>query len=309
MDFHHVSVLYKETIKGLNIKENGIYVDATLGGGGHTLGIFDSSSNVQVIGIDQDEEAIEASKNRLYKYENNILFIKDNFKNIKQILKENNIDFIDGAVIDLGVSSHQIDTVSRGFTYQKDAPLDMRMDKNKDFSALNIINEYKEEDLIKIFHKYGEEKFAKRIAGNIVKSRSKKSIKTTGELVDIIKRSIPASYMRDGHPGKRVFQAIRIEVNNELEIIDNALLDFIDVLRSGGRMAVITFHSLEDRIVKKTFNEAAKGCTCPPEFPICVCNKKPVVKLVNKKPIVPNENEIKNNPRSRSSKLRIIEKI
>lgn len=310
MDFHHISVLYNEVLEGLDIKKNGIYVDATLGGGGHAKGICEKLADGRLIGIDQDTDALEAAKETLKEYSSKITIINDNFKNIKLVLNDLNINYIDGAVIDLGVSSYQLDTAERGFSYKQNAPLDMRMDKSGELDAYYVVNNYSEDALFKVLSEYGEERWSKRIASFIIKEREQKSIDTTTELVEIIKKSIPASARRDGpHPAKRSFQAIRIEVNNELEIIEEAIKNFIDVMAPGGRIAVITFHSLEDRIVKNTFKQLATGCKCPPQFPICVCGGKPKVKLINRKPILPNGKELDKNFRARSSKLRIAEKL
>lgn len=309
MEFNHVSVLLKESVDALNINKNGIYADGTLGGGGHSYEILKNLDGGMLVGIDRDKEAICAAKNRLKDFEN-VLYVNDNYKNIKDILKNNNIDKLDGAVLDLGVSSYQLDNPERGFSYANDAPLDMRMNKDDSFSAYNVVNEYSKEDLIRIFFEYGEEKFSKRIAENIVEARSIKQIETTGELSEIVKKSIPAKTVKKGsHPAKRVFQAIRIEVNGELEYLENAVRDFFDVLKTGGRLAIITFHSLEDRAVKNVFSSLATGCICPKEFPVCVCNNKPKGKIITRKPIIPSDKEIEENKRSKSSKLRVIEKI
>lgn len=311
MDFHHVSVMLEESIDALNIKPEGIYVDATLGGGGHSYRICEKlGSNGKLIGIDQDVNAIAASTERLKDYKEKIILVNDNFKNIKEILQRLNILSVDGVVADLGVSSHQLDEGERGFSYQQDAPLDMRMDRKNPLSAYNIINEYSEEELTNIIFSYGEEKWARRIAKFIVQRRETAPISTTGELVDVIKKAIPAAARRDGpHPAKRTFQAIRIAVNNELGILESAIMDFADILKPGGRMAIITFHSLEDRIVKQTFSRLSSKCECPPQFPVCVCGKKPVTKIVVRKPIVPSEQELTVNPRARSAKLRVVEKL
>ncbi len=310
MEFKHISVLFNETLDGLNIKSNGIYADGTLGGGGHSHGILERDNTVKLIGIDQDIEAIEAAKKRLSDFPDNVTFVNRNFSEILSILEDLNIKEIDGAVLDLGVSSYQLDNKDRGFSYMQDAPLDMRMNRHNQKSAYTVVNEYSKEDLTRIFYEYGEENWSKRIAEFIVERRGEKPIETTGELVDIIKAAIPKKARMDGgHPAKRVFQAIRIEVNGELEILKQSILDFASVLKSGGRLAVITFHSLEDRIVKNTFAELATGCTCPKDFPICVCGKKPVVKVITRKPILPSKDEEEQNSRSKSAKLRIIEKL
>jgi 16S rRNA (cytosine1402-N4)-methyltransferase len=309
MEFKHVSVLLNEVIEALNIKENGIYVDCTLGGAGHSSEILKRlSPEGRLIGIDQDTNAIKAAKERLKGY-SNVTYVHDNFYNIDCILKELNIDGVDGVLMDLGVSSYQLDTAERGFSYMKDAPLDMRMNTEKSISAYEIVNEYSEEELFGIIRDYGEEKFAKKIARNIVSSRNIKPIETTLELVDVIKKSIPIKFQQGGHPAKKTFQAIRIEVNKELEILNKAVEDSIKNLNSGGRIAIITFHSLEDRIIKTKFKELQNPCTCPKEFPVCVCGKKPVIDIITKKPIEPSEEEKDSNPRSRSSKLRVAQKI
>ncbi|ADL51492.1 16S rRNA (cytosine(1402)-N(4))-methyltransferase RsmH [Clostridium cellulovorans] len=310
MEFKHVSVLLEECIEGLSIKPDGIYVDCTLGGAGHSFEIVKQlTSEGRLIGIDQDTNAINAAKEKLKDY-NNVTYVHDNFHNIGEILENLNIDKVDGILMDLGVSSHQLDVAERGFSYMKDAPLDMRMNQERDFSAYDIVNTYSEEQLFKIIRDYGEEKFAKRIASFIVKNRNEKTIETTFQLVEIIKNAIPAKARREGpHPAKRTFQAIRIEVNKELEILDKAINDGIDKLALDGRICIITFHSLEDRIVKNIYKEQANPCTCPKEFPICICNRKPKVKIISRKPIEASAEELEYNPRSRSAKLRVAEKI
>ncbi|GKX66114.1 16S rRNA (cytosine(1402)-N(4))-methyltransferase RsmH [Inconstantimicrobium mannanitabidum] len=310
MEFKHVSVLLNECIEGLNIKENGIYVDCTLGGAGHSSHIIEKlSSEGLLIGIDQDTEALKAANEKLSKYENKKL-VHNNFYNIKSILEDLEVEKVDGILMDLGVSSYQLDNPERGFSYMNDAELDMRMDRENSLSAYDVVNSYSEEELARIIREYGEEKFAKRIANFIVNARKEKAVETTFELVEIIKKAIPAKARREGpHPAKRTFQAIRIEVNRELSIIEQTILDGVEKLNKGGRMAIITFHSLEDRIVKNTFRTLQNPCTCPREFPICICNKKPVVKLINNKPIEASAEELEYNPRSRSAKLRILEKI
>lgn len=309
MEFKHVSVLLEETIEALNIKEDGIYVDCTLGGGGHSYEILKRlSDRGRIIGIDQDISALNAAKERLKEF-CNVTYVYNNFYNIDEILKELNIDKIDGIIMDLGVSSYQLDEAERGFSYMKDAPLDMRMNRNNELSAYDVVNNYSEDALYKIIKDYGEDNFAKRIAKFIVERRERKTIKTTGELVEIIKDAIPAKFQKDGHPAKRTFQAIRIEVNKELEILDKAVEDSIEHLNKGGRIAIITFHSLEDRKIKVKFKELENPCTCPSDFPMCVCGKKPLIKLVNKKPIDPSEEEKKINSRSKSAKLRVAERI
>ncbi|EOU1110237.1 TPA: 16S rRNA (cytosine(1402)-N(4))-methyltransferase RsmH [Clostridium perfringens] len=310
MEFKHVSVLLDECINALNIKEDGIYVDCTLGGAGHSSEIVKRlSSYGRLIGFDQDKDALKAAGERLKDYKN-VTYVHSNFYAIYDVLTDLGIDGVDGILMDLGVSSYQLDNGERGFSYMQDAPLDMRMNRENEFSAYEIVNTYSEEELYRIIKEYGEEKFAKRIAGFIVKNREEKNIETTLELVEIIKAAIPAKARREGpHPAKRTFQAIRIEVNKELEIISKTILDGVKKLNKGGRMAIITFHSLEDRIVKNTFKELANPCTCPSEFPVCVCNRKPEVKLISRKPIEASKEELEFNPRSRSAKLRIIEKL
>lgn len=310
MEFKHVSVLLNQCIEALNIKEDGIYVDCTLGGAGHSSEIIKKlSKKGRLIGIDQDINALEASKKRLENYDN-VTYVHNNFYNIKEVLEELNIDKVDGILMDLGVSSHQLDEGERGFSYMKDAPLDMRMNRDSNFSAFNVVNSYSEEELTRVIRDYGEEKFARRIAKFIVDRRAAKAIETTYELVDIIKAAIPAKARREGpHPAKRTFQAIRIEVNNELGILDRAIEDGVAKLNEGGRIAVITFHSLEDRIIKNKYRQLEKPCTCPKEFPVCICGKVQEIKIITRKPIEPSETEVEENPRSRSAKLRIAEKI
>lgn len=310
MEFKHVSVLLNECIEALNIKGNGIYVDCTLGGAGHSSEIVKNlSKKGRLIGIDQDTDALKAAKERLKDY-GNVTFVHNNFYNIKEIIENLNIEAVDGILMDLGVSSYQLDTGERGFSYMKDGLLDMRMNRDDYLSAHDVVNNYSEEELYKVIKEYGEEKFAKRIANFIVKAREKEEIKTTFELVDIIKAAIPAKARREGpHPAKRTFQAIRIEVNGELRILDKAIRDGVEKLNKGGRMAIITFHSLEDRIVKTVYKDLQNPCTCPKEFPICTCGKKPTVKLITRKPIDPSKEEVEMNPRSRSAKLRVLEKL
>ncbi|SHI17821.1 MULTISPECIES: 16S rRNA (cytosine(1402)-N(4))-methyltransferase RsmH [Clostridium] len=310
MEFKHVSVLLEECIEALNIKKQGYYVDCTMGGAGHSSHIVSNLNNDgRLIGIDQDTDALNAAKEKLKDY-NNVIYVHNNFHNIYDILEELNIEKVDGILMDLGVSSYQLDAGERGFSYMQDAPLDMRMNRDKEFSAYDVINDYSEEDLYRIIKDYGEERFSKRIASFIVKRRNEKPIETTLELVDIIKAAIPAKARRDGpHPAKRTFQAIRIEVNGELEILDKAIDDSVKKLNSNGRLAIITFHSLEDRIVKNKFRDLENPCKCPKEFPICACGKKPTVKVLSRKAIAPTDEEIEVNPRSRSAKLRVLEKI
>lgn len=310
MEFKHVSVLLNECIDALDIKKDGIYVDCTLGGAGHSSHILKHlSKDGMLIGIDQDRDALKAAKERLKDYDN-VRYVHSNFYNIDNILTELDVDKVDGILMDLGVSSYQLDEASRGFSYMQDAHLDMRMNRDNDFSAYEVVNNYSEEELYKIIRDYGEERFAKRIANFIVNKRNIKPIETTFELVDIIKAAIPAKARREGpHPAKRTFQAIRIEVNSELKILNKTIEDGINRLNPGGRMAIITFHSLEDRIVKLKFRELENPCTCPKEFPVCVCGKKPLIKVLSKKGIAPTEKEIEENPRSRSAKVRVVEKI
>lgn len=282
MEFKHISVLLEETIDSLNIKEDGVYVDCTLGGGGHSKEILKKLSHKgKLIGIDQDTSAIKAAKERLKDYEN-VIYVHNNFYNIDSILEELDIDKVDGIIMDLGVSSYQLDEASRGFSYMKDAPLDMRMNREENLSAYGVINNYEEEELFKILKNYGEEKFSRKIARFIVEKRTENPIETTGELVEIIRKAIPAKFQREGHPAKRTFQAIRIEVNKELQILNKAIEDSVNRLNKDGRLSIITFHSLEDRIVKVKFKELEKPCTCPPSFPICVCGKEPQIKIITK---------------------------
>ncbi len=310
MEFKHISVLYEESIRALNVKDGGVYVDGTLGGGGHSFGILSQSSDCRLIGIDRDKDAIEAAKKRLEPFGGRVTLVKDNFCNIRQILRDRGIDKIDGAALDLGVSSYQLDNADRGFSYMHNAPLDMRMDTEDGLNAREVVNSYSEEELTRIFFDYGEEKWSKRIAEFITERRREKPIETTFELVGIIKAAIPKGARLDGgHPAKRVFQAIRIEVNGELKILDKAIRDFADCLKPKGRLAIITFHSLEDRIVKNAYRSLAEGCICPKDFPVCVCGHKPQVKIITRKPILPSEEEIKTNPRAKSAKLRAAEKL
>ena len=309
MEFKHYSVMLNETVDGLNVKENGIYVDCTLGGAGHSLEILKRLNGTgRLIGIDQDEEALSAAKERLKEYKN-ATFVHSNFENIKEILKRENIDKVDGILADLGVSSYQFDTPERGFSYRFDARLDMRMNKENALSAYEIVNEYPEDKLFKVIRDYGEEKFARNIAKHIAERRTEHRIETTGELVSIIRASIPMKFQKTGgHPAKRTFQALRIELNGELSALSDSLEQMIDLLNDGGRLAVITFHSLEDRIVKNTFRNAEHPCTCPPEFPVCVCGKVPKGKVLTRKPILPSAKEQEENSRSKSAKLRVFER-
>ena len=310
MEFKHFSVMLNETVDGLNVKENGIYVDCTLGGAGHSLEILKRLNGTgRLIGIDQDADALKAAKERLKDY-GNVTYIHSNFENIKEILKNEGIEKVDGIMADLGVSSYQFDTPERGFSYRFDAPLDMRMNKENEISAYEIVNEYSEDRLFKVIRDYGEEKFAKNIAKHICQRRSEAPIKTTFELNEIIKAAIPAK-MREkgGHPSKRTFQAIRIECNRELEVLENTLDDMIDCLNENGRLCIITFHSLEDRAVKNNFKTNENPCICPPSFPVCTCGRIPKGKVITRKPITASEEELEENSRSQSAKLRIFEKI
>ncbi len=308
MEFKHEPVLLKECIKALNINPDGIYIDGTLGGAGHSLEIAKKlSPKGLLIGIDRDTEALRAAKDKLKNY-TNVRYIHDNHDNIKQILEELQINGVDGILLDLGVSSYQLDEKSRGFSYIADAELDMRMDKEQKLTAREIVNTYSEEKLANIIWEYGEERFSRQIARNICKSREQKKIETTGELVEIIKKSIPLSKQKDGHPAKRTFQAIRIEVNNEIQPLYNTILDCINCLNKNGRLAVLTFHSLEDRAVKKAYNEAEGKCTCPSDLPYCVCGAISQGKIINKKPIEATKEETERNSRAKSAKLRIFEK-
>ena len=311
MEFVHKPVLFDECMDNLNIKPNGIYVDGTLGGAGHSLGIAKSlNENGTLIGIDRDVEALAVSKQRLAEVNPKVILVNDNHKNIKEILNDLGIYKADGILLDLGVSSYQLDNKDRGFSYRFDAPLDMRMNTNDKMTAKTVVNECTKEELIRIFRDYGEEKWSARIAEFIVAEREKKPIETTFELVDIIKAAVPAGAREEkGHPAKRVFQAIRIYVNEEISELENAVRNAIDSLNVGGRLCIITFHSLEDRIVKEVFNEEAKSCICPPDFPTCVCGKKSRIKLVNRKPILPSDEELEINLRAHSAKLRVAEKI
>lgn len=308
MEFKHVSVLLDECLEGLDIKENGTYVDCTLGGAGHTKEILKRLKGGKLIGIDQDTDALNNAKEALKEYDN-VTLVHSNFEEIRKIIQEHAPEGVDGILMDLGVSSYQLDEGERGFSYMKDAPLDMRMNREDDLTAYEVINNYEEEDIYRIIRDYGEENWAKRIAEFIVKARGEKPIETTLELVEIIKKAIPSKARREGpHPAKRTFQAIRIEVNRELTIIRNTILDAVDGLKPEGRLAIITFHSLEDRIVKNTYKELMYPCTCPSNMP-CICGKTATVKILTKKPILPGELEIEENPRSRSAKLRVLEKI
>lgn len=310
MEFHHISVLLNECIDNLNIRPDGIYVDGTMGGGGHSLEIAKRLTTGRLICIDQDPNAHEAAGKRLAEYKDRITFVRDNFGNIANILDSLGIEKIDGMLLDIGVSSHQLDEAERGFSYQQDAPLDMRMNPDRPFSAYDVVNGYDEDELDRVIFTYGEERWARRIAQFIVKEREAKPIETTGELVDIIKKAVPKGARKDGpHPAKRTFQAIRIEVNGELEVLQRAIDDVAARLAGGGRLCIITFHSLEDRIVKEAFRKQENPCICPPQFPVCVCGKKPLGRVITRKPILPSKEELEENPRSRSAKLRVLEGV
>ena len=310
MVFKHKSVLLEETVDGLNIKPDGIYVDGTLGGGGHAYEVCKHLSNKgRFIGIDQDEAAIEAASARLSDFGERVTIVRSNYCDMKLQLQNLGIDKVDGIVLDLGVSSYQLDTAERGFSYRVDAPLDMRMDRRQEMTAKDIVNGYSEMDLFRIIRDYGEDKFAKNIAKHIVMEREKGPIETTGQLIEVIKRAIPMKFQKTtGHPAKRTFQAIRIELNRELEVLRDSLDDMIDMLNENGRICIITFHSLEDRIVKGIFKKNENPCTCPSHFPVCVCGNVSKGKVVTRKPILPGEEELEENSRSKSAKLRIFER-
>ena len=309
MEFIHKSVLLNETIDGLNIKPDGIYVDGTLGGGGHAYEVCRRlGEKGSIVGIDQDAAAIEAASARLKDFGEKVTIVRSNYCDMKSKLHELGIDKVDGIVLDLGVSSYQLDTAERGFSYREDAPLDMRMDTRQKMTARDIVNDYTEADLYRVIRDYGEDKFAKNIAKHIVQARAVKPVETTAELSEIIRASIPMKFQKkSGHPAKRTFQAIRIELNRELDVLRDSLDDMIDLLNPGGRLCIITFHSLEDRIVKSAFRKNENPCTCPPDFPVCVCGKKSKGSIITKKPILPSEEELEYNSRSKSAKLRIFE--
>ena len=309
-EFHHISVLLQECLDGLDIKPHGIYVDGTLGGAGHSSQIAARLTTGRLIGIDRDPVALEAAGERLKPYGDRVTLVHSNFCEIKQVLKDLNIPGVDGILLDLGVSSPQLDDGARGFSYMTDAPLDMRMNSHDSLNAEIVVNTWSQEELKRILYTYGEERYAPQIAAAICRRREEKPIKTTLELVDIIRSAMPPAALREKqHPAKRSFQAIRIAVNDELGSVEKVMEDAVPLLNRGGRLAVITFHSLEDRIVKTAMTAASKGCTCPPSFPVCVCGKKPQVRLVSRKPIVATEEELEFNPRSRSAKLRVCEKL
>ena len=310
MEFRHKSVLLDETVNGLSIKADGVYVDGTLGGGGHAYEVARRlGEKGSIVGIDRDEAAIEAAGARLKDFGERVTIVRSNYCDMKSLLHHIGIDKVDGIVLDLGVSSYQLDTAERGFSYREDAPLDMRMDRRQKMTARDIVNDYSETELYRVIRDYGEDKFAKNIAKNIVRSRGKSSIETTGQLTEIIRQSIPMKYQKKaGHPAKRTFQAIRIELNRELDVLRESLDDMIDILNPGGRLCIITFHSLEDRIVKNAFRKNENPCTCPSDFPVCVCGKVSKGSIVTKKPILPGTEEQEGNSRSKSAKLRIFER-
>ena len=311
MEYKHISVLREESIQGLNINSSGVYVDGTLGGAGHAsviCGLLNGEG--RLIGIDQDEEAIQNARERLAPFGNLVTLVRDNFSNFRHIMSDLQITQVNGILLDLGVSSRQLDEGSRGFSYMQDAPLDMRMDRTDTLTARTVVNEWPQEELRRILYQYGEERYAPAIAAAIVRARDQKTIETTLELVDVIRCAMPPAALREKqHPAKRTFQAVRIAVNDELAAVDRMVGAAVPRLVSGGRLAVISFHSLEDRIVKNALAAFAKGCTCPPDFPVCVCGKKPSVRLVHKKPIVSGARELEENPRARSAKLRVAEKL
>ena len=310
MIFEHKSVLLYETVDSLNIKPDGIYVDGTLGGGGHAYEVLKRlGPKGRLIGIDQDADAIQAASGRLKEYGEKVTIVRSNYRNIKEVLSSLGIEKVDGIYLDLGVSSYQLDTADRGFTYREDAPLDMRMDQRQTMTAKDIVNEYSEDELYRVIHDYGEERFARNIARHIVTARQNKIIETTGELIDVIKAAIPMkARVTGGHPAKRTFQAIRIELNRELEVLEDSLAEMIDLLNDGGRICVITFHSLEDRVVKNIFRQQESPCICPKNFPVCVCGRKSKGIVITRKPILPSEGELEENKRSKSAKLRVFER-
>ena len=310
MEFKHVSVLLQETVDGLNVKPDGIYVDGTLGGGGHSYEVCTRlGAKGSIIGIEQDEAAIEAASIRLKDFGEKVTIVRSNYCDMKSRLHELGIDKVDGIMLDLGVSSYQLDTADRGFSYREDAPLDMRMDQRSEMTARDIVNDYSEMDLYRVIRDYGEDKFAKNIARHIVQERAKRPIETTGELTEVIRHAIPMKFQKKtGHPAKRTFQAIRIELNRELDVLRDSLDDMIDMLNPGGRLCIITFHSLEDRIVKSAFKKNENPCTCPSDFPVCVCGKVSKGRVITRKPILPSEEEMEVNSRSKSAKLRIFER-
>ena len=309
MEFTHKPVLLAECIEVLHIRPEGIYVDGTLGGGGHAYEVCKRLGSGRLIGIDQDADAIEAAGRRLAPFKDKVTIVRSNYRSMADVLKELDIPRVDGIYLDLGVSSYQLDTASRGFTYREDAPLDMRMDQRKEETAADIVNGYSEMELFRIIRDYGEDRFAKNIAKHIVKARQEKPVATTGELCEIIKAAIPAKVRATGgHPAKRTFQAIRIELNHELDVLEESIDGMIRLLNSGGRLSIITFHSLEDRIVKSRFRINEDPCICPPDFPVCVCGRKSMGRVITRKPILPSEEELEENSRSKSAKLRVFER-
>ena len=310
MGYRHQSVLLNEVIEGLRIKPEGWYVDGTLGGGGHSLGICQRLSTGKLIGIDQDEAAVLVAKESLSDFREKLIIVRSNYGELGSVLSNLGVSSVDGIVLDLGVSSYQLDTVERGFSYMRDAPLDMRMDQRQEVTAKDIVNQYSERELFRIIRDYGEDKFAKNIAKHIVIERERGEITTTFQLNEVIARAIPMKFQKlSGHPSKRVFQAIRIELNSEMDVLKRSLIDMLELLNPGGRMCVITFHSLEDRIVKQAFRKGENPCTCPPSFPICVCGNVPKGKNITRKPILPSARELGENPRAKSAKLRIFESL
>ncbi|MDR7857182.1 16S rRNA (cytosine(1402)-N(4))-methyltransferase RsmH [Tissierella sp.] len=310
MNFEHISVLLNEVLEGLNIKEDGIYVDGTLGGAGHSSQIVKGLTTGKLIGIDQDQNALNKSSEVLKDYSDRVILVHNNYENIDKVLESLQIEKVDGILLDLGVSSHQLDEETRGFSHNKDAPLDMRMDESNPFTAWDVVNKYSERELEKIIWEYGEDRWARRIAKFIIEERKEKPIDTTFQLVTAIKKAIPKEVRKDGHhPAKKTFQAIRIEVNRELDVLTKSIPSMVNLLNPGGRLVIITFHSLEDRIVKEAFRELYKDCICPPHLPQCVCDKYREIEIITRKPILPSNVEIETNPRSRSAKLRIAEKL
>ncbi len=309
MEFKHKPIMVEQVLKGLNIKKDGIYVDGTLGGAGHSKEIVKNLDKGILIGIDQDTDALKKAKEVLSDYKENTIFVHNNYENIDFILDDLGIEKVDGILLDIGVSSYQLDKKERGFSFHQDAPLDMRMNKEQEFSAWDVVNKYSMEELTKIIYDYGEESWAKRIAEFIVEERKENPINTTLELVEVIKKAIPKKVRMERHPARQTFQAIRIEVNRELDVLINSIDKMVGLLNPGGRLAIITFHSLEDRIVKDKFIDLNKDCICPSEFPICVCDKKREVKIITRKPIISDEDELEYNPRARSAKLRVCEKV
>lgn len=310
-EFKHTSVLLDETVNGLDIKPDGVYADGTLGGGGHAYAVCTKLGfKGKYFGIDRDDAAIEAASARLNDFKGKVTIIKGNYRDMKSLLSRQGINLVDGIILDLGVSSYQLDTPERGFSYRHDAPLDMRMDSHQKLTAADVVNSYSEGDLCRVIRDYGEERFASKIAARIVRERGKDPVLTTGQLAELVKESIPAKFRRTGgHPAKRTFQAIRIETNDELNALSESIDEMIGMLADGGRLCIITFHSLEDRIVKSAFKKNENPCICPPEFPVCVCGRVSKGKVITRKPILPSEEELKNNPRSQSAKLRIFERV